>query len=357
MRGLRLLSLSVVAALLRKHRQRRTSKCANNSRHAQLSSTEDGRRGRDADKPAQIPLAGWKDVLYRIKDEMSEDNISVVSAGVAFYGLLALIPALAALASIYGLVVSPSAVQSQFANLIGIIPEASRQLLIDQLARISSAPNTNLGLTAVGSLLLALLSAMKGAKALIAAANITYDEREHRGFIKLNIAAFTLTLSGILFTILALGLIAAFPIIIGYMPLPGGLQAGLALLRWPVLAVLLIVGLAAFYRFAPNRTNAKWRWVTWGSVLATALWVIGSALFSLYVSHFANYNKTYGSLGAVVGLLMWLYLSAYVILLGAEMNAEMEHQTARDSTICNGAPIGQRGAYVADTIGKSKTKR
>ncbi len=355
MRGLRLLSLSLAAAVLRKrtapdarHEARRSARAAPQAQSAHSD------RGRSATAPSQIPAAGWKDVLSRVKSEMGEDNVSIVAAGVAFYGLMALAPAIAALVSIYGLFVSPSDIQSQFSNLAGIMPEGARQLLIDQVARIAATSDTNLTITAAGSLLLALLSSMKGAKALITAANIAYDEREHRGFVKLNVAALLLTLGATLFVILALALIAGFPIVIGHLPLPQGVKSMLSLLRWPVMAVLLIVGLAVVYRYAPHREDPKWRWVTWGSVLSAVLWIIGSILFSLYVSKFASYNETYGSLSAVVVLLMWFYLSAYIVLLGAELNSEMEHQTARDSTTGGSAPLGQRGAYVADTVGESK---
>lgn len=312
------------------------------------------RRGREADKPSQIPSKGWKDVFFRVKREVSEDNVSIVAAGVAFYGLMALAPAIAALVSIYSLFVSPADIQSHFQGLTGLMPEQARQLLLDQVERIASAPSSGLTFAAVGSLLLTLLSAMKGSKALITAANIAYDEEEKRGFIKLNIAAFSLTVGSILFVLVALGLIAGFPVVVDYLPLPESIRVLLSLLRWPFLAVLLVLGLALFYRYAPHRSTAKWRWVTWGSVFSTVFWIVGSVLFSVYVAKFASYNESYGSLGAVVVLLMWFFVSAFVVILGAEINAEMEHQTARDSTTGTASPIGERGAYVADTVGEAK---
>lgn len=354
MRGFRLLSLSVAALLLNKRRTDTGGQPIPPDRETPSTPHPRADIGRDARKPSDIPSAGWKDVLHRVKEELTVDNVSLVSAGVAFYGLMALAPAIAALVSLYGLFVSPQAMQSQLSSLTAVMPGDAQQLLLDQVERIASASQAKLSIAAAGSLLLALLSAMKGAKALITAANITYDERERRSFIKLNLAAFALTLSSILFIIVALTLIAAFPIVIDYLPLPERLQTLLSLARWLVLGVLLILGLAAFYRYAPNRRNPQWRWVTWGSVLGMVLWLAGSILFSLYVSNFASYNQTYGSLGAVVILLMWFYLSAYVILLGAEVNSEMEHQTARDSTVGEERPLGARDAYVADTLGESR---
>ncbi len=309
--------------------------------------------GRHANRPGEIPGRGWMDVLGRIRKSLAEDNLSLVAAGVAFYGLLAIVPALAAVVSIYGLFLSPAAIQEQFASLSGILPRDARQLLSEQMQRIASATDTTLGWTAAGSLLITLLSAMKGASALITALNIAYDEREHRGFIKLNLLAFALAAGGVLFAISSLVLIAVFPAIVEYLPLPEIWLAALAYLRWPVLGVFVIAALAVVYRYAPARRPAKWRWVSPGSAAAMALWLIGSGLFSLYVARFAGYNETYGSLGAIVILLMWFYLSAYVLLLGAELNAEAEHQTLRDSTAGPDRPLGLRGAHVADTVGKA----
>jgi membrane protein len=310
--------------------------------------------GREAVRPGQIPARGWIDVFNRVRLSLAEDNLSIVAAGVAFYGLLAIVPALAAIVAIYGLFVSPAMIQEQFTGLSGILPAEARQLLGEQMQRIAGTADRTLGWTAAGSLLFALFSAMKGATALIAALNIAYDEREDRGFIRLYLLALALTVGGILFAIASLALVAVFPVVVGYLPLPEAWRTALALLRWPVLAVLVMAALAVVYRYAPARRPAKWRWISWGSVAATVLWLIGSVLFSLYVARFAGYNETYGSLGAIVVLLMWFYLSAYVMLLGAEFNAETEHQTARDSTAGPDLPLGRREAHVADTVGRAR---
>lgn len=314
----------------------------------------DAQRGRQAERPRDIPATGWKDVFARVRTEMAEDNLSIVAAGVAFFGLLAIIPALAAAVSIFGLFVSPEEFQQQFASVAVVLPDQARDVLTGQMERISGSADTALGWAAAGSLLLTLASAMKGAKALISAVGIAYDQPEDRGFLQLNVLAFAFTFGAVLFVIVSLTLIAALPAVIDLLPLPEALRTALQALRWPVLALLLMVGLALLYRFAPARRYAKWRWISWGAVLATVIWLAVSALFSFYVSNFGNYNETYGSLGAVAILLLWFYLSAYSVLLGAEFNAETEHQTARDSTTGPVKPLGERGAYVADTLGRAR---
>lgn len=323
-------------------------------RHGRSAAPASSPHGRHATRPSEIPTRGWMDVLNRVKTSLSEDNLSIVAAGVAFYGLLAIVPALAAVVSVYGLFVSPDTIQEQFAGLSGMLPAEARQLLSEQMQRIAGSANTTLGWTAAGTLLFALLSSMKGATALITALNIAYDEIEHRGFIKLNLLALLITIGGVLFAIASLALIAVFPAVVEYLPLPQAWRTALAWLRWPVLGILVMVALGVVYRYAPARRPAKWRWVSWGSIAATVLWLIGSVLFSLYVATFASYNETYGSLGAIVILLMWLYLSAYVLLLGAEFNAEAEHQTELDSTAGAARPLGLRHAHVADTVGQAR---
>jgi membrane protein len=204
---------------------------------------------------------------------------------------------------------------------------------------------------AVG-LLLALWSAAKGMGALLTSLDIVYDESETRGFVKFNATALLMTLGAILFVLISLSLIAALPALLGHLGLPESIQSLLAWLRWPLLAVAVVLGLAVLYRYGPDRQNPKWSWVSWGAVIATVLWLAASALFSFYASNFGNYNETYGSMGAVIILMMWFFISAYVVLLGAEINAEMEHQTEQDTT--TGAPRkrGEREAHVADTVGR-----
>lgn len=309
-------------------------------------------RGRQATRPRDIPGSGWRDVLVRIKQGLSDDHVGIVSAGVAFYALLALFPGLAALVSIYGLITDPGQVQQQLSALSSLLPQDAYALVQQQLKKVASQAGGTLTAGAVGGLLITLWSATKGVKGLIDALNIVYDEEEGRGFIKLNALALLLTLGAILLGAITLILIAALPALLGNLGLSELARNLVSLVRWPVLVVVVMVALAVIYRFGPSRDKAQWQWVTWGAVLATLLWLIGSVAFSIYVSNFGSYNKTYGSMGAVVVLLLWLYLSAYIVLLGAELNAESEHQTTRDTTSGAPQPLGQRGAYVADSVGK-----
>lgn len=310
-------------------------------------------RGRDADKPHQIPAAGWRDILLRLKDEVTKDNLSILSAGAGFYSLLAIFPALAAAVSIYGMVLDPRDVEQQVSMVIGILPREAGAIITDQLATITSQPRQSLGFGAIFALLFALWSASAAVTTLMTGLNVVYDEPEKRGIIAFYATALGLTLGGILFALLSLSLVAALPAALHFIGLPSGIETAVSLVRWPLLAIGVMFALAVLYRWGPSREKSRWQWVSWGAVLATVLWLAGSLVFSYYVSNFASYNKTYGTLGAVVILLMWFYLSSYVVLLGAELNAEMEHQTARDTTERGGAPLGQRDAYVADTVGAS----
>ena len=308
-------------------------------------------RGRSADTPKDIPKPGWKDILWRTKEEMKKDNLSIVAAGVAFYIFLGLIPALAALISIWGLVADPATIQQQIDSMGAFMPEEVIKMLDEQMVRIASQ-STGAALGAIIGILLALWSGAKAMKAVILALNITYEENETRSFIRLNLTALALTLAGIVGFMLAIGTIVALPVVLEQIGLGSTGTAIVKIVRWPLLAVFAMLGLGILYRYAPDRDPARWRWVSWGAFLATVVWLAVSAGFSFYVSNFGNYNKTYGSLGAVVVVLLWFLLTAYVALLGAELNAEMEHQTARDTTKGPDQPRGHRHAYVADHIGQ-----
>lgn len=310
-------------------------------------------RGRQAEKPSQIPKPGWRDILLRVKEEQNKHNISIIAAGVAFYLLLAIIPALAAMISIYGLVFDPAGVQQQLSFLQNVLPTEAYQLLQSQLNRLVSSSGGALGLGLIFGLLLSILSAAKGMKALMTALNIAYDEAESRGFIKINGLALLLTFGAILFMLLSLALIAALPVIFGTLGLPDSIQTALSISKWPVLAILIMVAVSALYRYAPDRDRARFRWINWGAVGATLLWIAASLLFSIYVSNFGSFNKVYGSIGTIIILLMWFFLTAYAVLLGAELNAGMEHQTEKDTTRGKPEPMGQRGAHAADTVGRT----
>jgi membrane protein len=310
-------------------------------------------RGRDARRPAEIPARGWRDIAWRVWSEMTEDNLSIAAAGVAFYALLAIFPALTALVSIYGLVADPAQVQQHLASLSGMLPPEAYQIIDDQITSVVSSADSSLSFGVVFGLALSVWSATKGMTAVMAALNMAYDEEERRGMIRYYLTAILLTLGGVVGVILALFVIVAIPAILELVGLDRIFKGLISVLRWPLLAVFLLIGLAAIYRYGPSRETAQWRWISWGAIFVTVLFIVGSLLFSWYVANFGNYNETYGSLGAVIGLLMWFWLTSYFVLIGAEVNAEIEHQTAVDSTTGAPQPMGARGAYVADTVGKS----
>jgi membrane protein len=316
----------------------------------QATRRADDSRGRMADEPQQIPRQGWKDILRRTWQQVKEDNISIVAAGVAFYALLAIFPALGAALSIYGFFADPADVSRQLASFAGLLPADAHSLLERQLADLSAQPSAALSFGAVFGVLLALWSASAGVKTMMTALNIVYEEDESRGFIRYNATALAMTFAAIVAGLVAIVGVAILPPVLEALPLPGWLHWILSLVRWPILALVVIAGIAVLYRYAPSREVARWNWVSWGAVAATILWVVASILFSWYAANFANYNKTYGSVGAIIALLMWFYLSAFVVLMGAELNSEMEHQTARDTTRGPREPMGRRGAEMADTV-------
>jgi membrane protein len=310
-------------------------------------------RGREAESPRQIPAAGWKDTGRRVWQSIGEDHISLVAAGTAFFGLLAIFPALTAFVSIYGLVADPAMVQSQVAALRGVAPDAAVEIIETQLTRIVEQSGTTHGLTFIIGLGAALWSANAGMKSLFEAMNVAYDEDEDRGFIRLNLLSMALTVGAIIVLVLFLGAIAVVPAVIAMMGLEGAIGWLVALLPWPVILILGGLALAVLYRVGPSREPAQWKWVTPGSVVAIVGLIVASILLSFYFSNFANYNETYGSLGAVIGLMVWFWVSAMVVLIGAEVNAELEHQTAVDTTTGHDMPMEKRGAIKADRIGRS----
>ena len=315
---------------------------------------EDGEenRGRAATTPTDIPAKGWRDILWRVWEQLGQDNVSIVAAGVAFYGMLAVFPAITSFVSIYGLLADPADVQRQFASLKGIIPDEAWSLMNDQLKAVASSSERGLGLGAAIGLVIALWSGGAGIRALMSALNIAYHEDEKRSFVSFYGTAFLFTLGIVVVGLFALGVIVVVPIVLNLIQLGALTQALIAIAPWLILAAVIATALGALYRYGASRNAPKTRWVSPGAVLATVLWMLSSLLFSFYVANFASYNQTYGSLGAVVILLMWFWISAYIVLLGAELNAEMEHQTKKDTTEGRPKPMGERGAYVADNVGK-----
>lgn len=313
-------------------------------------------RGYQAKKPAEIPKSGWKDVFIRVKNELSNDNIDIVSAGVAFYFFLALFPALIAVISIYGLVNDPSQVEQQLGQVSAALPDQAHEMLEENLKSIASQSDGTLGWGVALSILVSLWSANKGTKSLFEGVNIAYNERDERGFFKQNGLTLLFTLGGMIVGILCLALVVAFPALVGNLGLPETLTTIIDWARWPVLALIVMGALALIYQYAPDRDKPKFRWVSWGSVIATILWIGGSLLFSWYVNNFGSYNETYGSAAAVIILLLWFNLTAFIILLGAEINSELEHQTAKDTTVGEPQPMGERGGYHADHVA-NKSRR
>ena len=311
-------------------------------------------RGREAERPREIPSRGWLDIARRVKRQMGEDRLSIIAAGVAFYGLLAVFPGLVALVGLYGLIADPAQVEQHAAALAAILPPDAAKIITAQLHDLASTDRTALGLGAIAGILLALWSASSAVRTLMEALNVAYDEEESRGTIRFYATALALTFGGVLALLLALALVAGLPAVLKVIGMNWLAEWAVALARWPLLAALAIVGFAVVYRYGPSRSKPRWRWVSWGAGVAVALWIVGSAAFSLYVTRFGNYNETYGTAGAVVILLMWFLLSSYAILIGAEINAEMERQTRKDTTAGNERPLGARGAYAADTVGESR---
>ena len=307
--------------------------------------------GRLAARPTDLPARGWKDVLLRVKAEAKKDNVTLLGAGVAFFGLLALVPALVALVSLYGLVADPTEVERQVEDVLGTAPSEVRALVTQQLSSITEDAGGALGLALVISVLLALWSASSGVQNLIAAVNAAYNEDETRGFVKLKSVSLAFTVGAIVFLVGAFFVIAVLPALLADAGLGTAGRVAVGVLRWVVLLIGMLIALSVLYRYGPDRDRPTWSWVSPGAIVATILWLAGSALFAFYTANFGKYNETYGSLGAVVVMMLWLYISALAVLLGAELNAELEKQTVRDTTDGPPQPMGQRGAVAADTVG------
>ncbi len=304
--------------------------------------------GTDTEQPTQVPPRGWWQILRRAYRESNEDNVSILAAAVAHYSFLSLFPALIAGISLWGIVVTPARAAQQAEALTADLPPEAAATITQAFSSFAEQDGTALGFGFALTVLLALWSASGGVGTLIKAVNIAYDEKDDRGFIKSKALSLVMTIGAIVFVILSLGLVAVVPPLINAAGLgPAGTILA-QVTRFLLLVVLVSVALALIYRVAPSRADAKIAWVSPGALVAAAVWLLASIGFSVYVSNFGSYNTTYGSLAGVVILLLWLYLTAFIILMGAEINAESERQTAQDTTTGPPRPIGEREAYVAD---------
>ncbi len=301
-------------------------------------------------KPKNFSLKDWKEIFLRVKDQLNHDHLLVVSAGIAFFFFLAIFPALIATVSIYGLVVSPAEVQQQMSQITVQLPEKVHIMISDILKNIANKSGSALSWSVILGVLISLYSAKKGISALFEGINIAYNEMNERPFLKKNGLELLFTLGAIITGILALIVVAVWPAIVEKLGLPAGVQAAISWGRWIFLALIIVFSLGLIYKVAPDRRNPEFKWASVGSVAATILWIGISLLFSWYVDNFGSYDKMYGSFATVIILMLWFLLTSFIILLGAEINSEMEHQTSTDTTIGEDKPMGQRDAYYADRV-------
>ena len=307
-----------------------------------------GDAAQHASSPKDIPAKGWKDVAKRTMAEFKADRGVLMGAGVAFYALLGIFPALIAALTIWGLFADPQQVQGAFDTMAEFLPEEAAQIITEQLSAIAGTAGGALGIGVAVSLAGVLWAASSGMKGLITAVNAAYNQPPERSFFKERGLALAFALGGILLGLIAVGLLAVFPIAVGLIGLDGTLETVVSLARWPLLLLLVWIAVSLLYRWAPDRPPADWGWLSWGAGIAVVVWLLASIGFSIYVQNFGNYNETYGALGGVIVLMLWLFITGVVILLGAEINAELERTTQHDTTRGPNEPMGQRGAIVAD---------
>ena len=326
--------------------------------HGEPGPRSDGeRRGRKSRSPLELPWKGWKDVLWRVANQVDDDRLTILASSVAFYGLLALFPTLIGIVTLYGLWADPSDVVQQINTYSQALPWTARSLIAQELTNIAQTPGATLTAGLVASALFSLFSASSGIAALMTGVNSAYDETETRGWLRRRLLALGFTAGVSLFVVVTVGTITLLPVALDLIGLESTTQWAIRLLRWPLMGAGVLVGLCILYRYGPNRTPPRWSWVICGAALAAVLWVLASLLFALYTENLGRFHKTYGTIGSVVVLLLWLFISAFAILLGAELNAELEHQTAVDSTIGPPRPMGERHAHMADTLGDPRPAR
>lgn len=312
--------------------------------------------GRDAATPADIPVVGWKDVAFRVKNQIAKDRVGLLAAGVAFYGLLALFPAITALIAISGLLIEPGRIVAKLSTLSGFVPQEVITIISKQATAVAGSRPDGLGFAALLGLLIAFYSASTGMASLMQGLNIAYDEKETRGFAARLLVRFALTLLLIAGLACGLGATLAMPVLLAFVDMGTGITVPINAALWIGLIALTIVGLSVLYRFAPSRDTPKWKWTSVGAVVGCLVWIAASASFAFFVSSFSYYNQSFGALAGVVMLLMWFWISAYIILMGAELNAELEAQTRADTTAGHNKATGTQHAERPDNPGAAAAK-
>ena len=307
-------------------------------------------KDRSARTPSAVQAHGWKDIIVQTYKAISADRVFALAAGSTYYLLLSFFPAMAALIAVYGLFSDPHEIGRQIEALQGVIPGGALDVLTEELKRVTSQSNGTLSFALVAGVAIALWSANSGVKALFDALNQVYGEKEGRSFIKLNLVSLAFTAGSIVVLALAIAAVIALPIIIHTIGLPGEVAVIAQIGRWPLLLIVLTLALAVLYRFGPDRREPKWRWVSWGSAAAAVLWIIASIAFSWYAANFGSFNRTYGSLGAVVGFMVWIWLSMIVVLVGAELDRVMEGDAGRYTISERAKALGRREANMAKPL-------
>lgn len=340
----------LIMGAYRKEPQEDAAASGSDGRQPSPGAAPDDGRGSNATAPSHIPARGWWDILKRVAKQVSADRVMTEAAGVTFFALLSVFPALAALVSLYGLVADPAAIEGQIKALAGVMPEGGLGILSDQLHKLVSAPRGSLSFGVLIGLGTSLWSANQGMKALFDALNVVNNETETRGFLKRTAVTLAFTAGAIVFVVLAMAAVVVLPAALAVVGLGNVIELLLRFLRWPLLLGMIALLLALIYRYGPDRERPRWQWVSWGSGFAAVAWVVGSAGFSWYVASFGSYDKTYGSLGAVIGFMTWIWISTIIVLTGAELNTAMEEQTGRDTTTGPEQAPGSRGAAKADRM-------
>ena len=291
---------------------------------------------------------GWKDILLRVYNGISDDRLMLIAAGVTYYAILALFPAIGVIVSVYGLFADPSSIAGHLGTLSGFAPGGAVDILRQELTRLAHQGKAALGLGFVVSLAIALWSANSGISAIFDALNAVHEEKEKRGLVKYYATTLAFTAGAVVLVLLSVIVIVALPLVLNHLPNPGVTAMLTKIVRWPILLVVVALALAVVYRYGPCRAKPQWRWITWGSAFAAVAWLAVSALFSWYVASFGSYNKTYGSLGAIIGFMTWMWVSILVVLIGAKLDAELELRTAPDRA------AGSAGEHAANTVGPAQ---